>query len=125
MKIFCVLILIFTSVTISLAQENLICKSWKKNYATLNGEIAKNETNDENYRVTFFENHDLEYLENKMLLKGSWKLDFQNKFITFNFENGPKNFVLDLIKLTENELVLELKQEENKGTKTLYLIPSN
>lgn len=127
-KLLLVLIVLLTWGSGAFAQTNqnidsLLCKVWKVATIEEGGKRKPVKTEFKNFRMIFGFDHKLKYYDGEMIEVGVWSYDEKNHKIILVNEQSKVRDEINVVKLTETELVTSHK-EKNK-TIIVYRVPAN
>ena len=117
------LLLFFTQSTFAQSSEidSLICKSWKTVAHEQGGKKVYQGKDQKDDRIIFYENHNLEMITGKEKDYFTWSYDEINKLIYVTDKTTKARLKFGVLKLNENELILESKIEDFQ--QIIYLVP--
>jgi len=117
------LLLFFTQSAFAQSSEidSLICKSWKTVAYEQGGKKVYQGKDQKDDRIIFYENHNLEMITGKEKDYFAWSYDEINKLIYVTDKTMKARLKFRVIKLNENELILESKIEDFQ--QIIYLVP--
>ena len=101
--------------------DSLICKSWKTVAYEQGGKKVYQGKDQKDDRIIFYENHNLEMITGKEKDYFTWSYDEINKLIYVTDKTTKARLKFGVLKLNENELILESKIEDLN--QIIYLIP--
>jgi hypothetical protein len=103
--------------------DSLLCKEWKLAATEEGGKRKPVKTEFKNFRMIFGFDHKLKYYDGEMIEVGVWSYDEKNHKIILVNEQSNVRDEINVVKLTETELVTSHK-EKNK-TIIVYRVPAN
>ena len=117
------LLLFFTQSAFAQASEidSLICKSWKTVAYEQGGKKVYQSKDQKDDRIIFYENRNLEMITGKEKDYFTWYYDEINKQIIITDKTTKARLKFGILKLNENELILESKMED--FIQIIYLVP--
>ena len=117
------LLLFFTQSAFAQSSEidSLICKSWKTVAYEQGGKKVYQGKVQKDDRIIFYENHNLEMITGKEKDYLTWSYDEINKLIYVTDKTTKARLKFGVLKLNENELILESKIEDLN--QIIYLVP--
>ncbi len=117
------LLLFFTQSAFAQSSEidSLICKSWKFVAHEQGGKKVYQGKDQKDDRIIFYENRNLEMITEGKKDYFTWSYDEINKLIYVTDKTTKARLKFGVLKLNENELILESKIEDFQ--QIIYLVP--
>ena len=94
--------------------QKLLCKGWTISSYFINGEAEELEEDEKQMGMIFYLDNSLKMKDGLSEELGTWTYDMKTKKLTIYETKSKESTVFIVAKLTENELVIEVKEEDDQ-----------